>query len=45
MNDKYICYDDGILEEIYAIRKMTDEEFETYIKELKEKEKDKDKER
>ena len=40
MDEKYICNDDGILEEFYAIRKMSDEEFEKYIKELKEKEKE-----
>lgn len=33
--DKYICYDDGVLETITAIRNMTDEEFEKYIETLK----------
>lgn len=42
MNDQFICYDDGILEELYAIRKMSDEEFEKYIEELREKEKNKE---
>lgn len=40
MKDKYICNDDGILEQFYEIRKMSDEEFKKYIEELKNKEKE-----
>ena len=39
-NNQYICNDDGFLEEIRAIRNMTDEELKDYIKALKNAEKD-----
>ena len=44
MSDKYICNDDGVLEELRAARNMTDEEFKEYIEDLKEAEEKKLKE-
>ena len=38
MDDKYICNDDGILEELREIRQMSDEEFERYINTLRKSE-------
>ena len=45
MNNEYICNDDGIVEELKKVRSMTNEEFENYVKHLKEREKNKLKEK
>lgn len=39
MNKKYICDDRDVLENLNKIRNMTDDEFEKYIKSLREDEK------
>lgn len=36
MQGEYICDDRGVIENIERIRNMTEEEFEEYIKQLKE---------
>lgn len=38
MDKSYICDDRNVLEDIAKIRRMTDEEFEAFIKQLREKE-------
>lgn len=44
MDKEYVCDDRDVLEDLNKIRNMTDEEFEEYIKRLKEEE-DKDNDR
>lgn len=38
MQEEYICDDRDVIENIERIRNMTDEEFDEYIRKLKEKE-------
>ena len=39
MENEYICNDENVLENIQKIRNMTDEEFEEYVNNEKEKHK------